>query len=376
MEIEKSSEAGSRWLQGEDQQHKADTARQWYCTGRQKSGQQIPGEIGYSGCRLCGCRQHRAAECSVKGLERIKMEAVEQCRLWGIDGGKQRMLRVLQAAVDMVKGTRNKERERSYEQQARRAQSAKKAAGAAWAKVEALRRGEYPTPRSRVEAAKAQAAAKEAEAQWRAASAQREKARERQRWHREREVTARDWTEQRKAREAQGFALDARATAESAMKAAECARERADKKRAETAKAADAERKRAERATAADTKRKWSKVAGAAQATLQMRYLASIARVMVEAMLKRKWSKVAGAADAKRKQVEISKKKAQHVAERAKRWRAKAKTAMMMRVWSKVVEAAQAAEHKRIIVSHLSTLVSHSLVSHLSYPYYRRLYYR
>ena len=94
----------------------------------------------------------------MKGLERIKMEAVEQCRLWGIDGGKQRMLRVLQAAVDMVKGTRNEERERSYEQQARRVQLAKKAAGAAWAKVEALRRGEYPAPRSRVEAAKAQAA--------------------------------------------------------------------------------------------------------------------------------------------------------------------------------------------------------------------------
>lgn len=199
---------------------------------------------------MCGCREHRTAECSVKGLDRIKMEAVEQCRLWGIDGpagGKQRMLRVIQTAVDMVKGTRNEERERSYEQQARRAQSAKKAAGAAWAKVEALRRGEYRTPRSRVEAAKAQAAVKEAEAQWRAASAQREKARDRQRCHREREVTARGWKEQRKAKEAQGFALEARATAESAMKAAECARERADKKRAEAAKAADAERKRAVR---------------------------------------------------------------------------------------------------------------------------------
>ena len=51
----------------------------------------------------------------MKGLERIKMEAVEQCRLWGIDGGKQRMLRVIQTAVGMVKGTRNEERRRSYE---------------------------------------------------------------------------------------------------------------------------------------------------------------------------------------------------------------------------------------------------------------------
>ena len=57
----------------------------------------------------------------MKGLERINMEAVEQCKLWGIDGGKHRMPRVIQTAIDMVKSTRNEERERSYEQQARRA---------------------------------------------------------------------------------------------------------------------------------------------------------------------------------------------------------------------------------------------------------------
>ena len=115
-----------------------------------------------------------------------------ECRLRGIHGGKQKMLKVIQDTIVMVKGTRNVERKRSHEQQSRRAQSAKKAAGAAWAKVEALQRGEYPTPRSRVEAAKVQAAVKGAEAQRRAASA-----RERQRWYTQREVMARDWKEQR-----------------------------------------------------------------------------------------------------------------------------------------------------------------------------------
>ena len=65
---------------------------------------------------MCGCREQRAAECSVKGLERIKMDAVEQFRLWGIDGGKQRMRIVIQNAVDIMKGTRSEERKRSYEQ--------------------------------------------------------------------------------------------------------------------------------------------------------------------------------------------------------------------------------------------------------------------
>ena len=351
------------WVQVATGRRPAAEGKQWVCRDRQKSGQQVPGRIGYSGCRLCGCFRHRAAECDSRGLDRIAREVKEQCRVWGGAIARLKIMKTVEDALgvqstaraarqeqekarepaerqaeeaeqseqvakqagvparqqermtttlqwhgdrllesttaraasregreqDEEKKSGVREDRRRKQNEMRRAGAAKKAVQAARAKIQALVRGEYPTPRPKLEVAKAQAEVKAAEAQRRAAKVKRTRALDNIQWYRgayQAATSARGRTEPRRKL---AIAACARSEADRDIEIAERRKEQALQKREEAAKVVDAERKRAERAKrwrekakTADRTRKWSRVVAAVQRELHRRQVDSVARVVKE----------------------------------------------------------------------------------------------
>ena len=182
-----------------------------------------------------------------------------------------------------------REDRRRKQNERRSAGAAKKAEQAAQAKLQALARGEYPTPRPKLEVAKAQAEVKAAEAQRRAARVKRTRALDNLQWYKgayQAATSARGRTEPRRKL---AIAACARSEADRDIEIAERRKEQALQKRAEAARVVDAERKRAERAKrwrekakTADRTRKWSRVVAAVQRELHRRQVDSVARVMKE----------------------------------------------------------------------------------------------
>ena len=95
------------WVQVATARRPAAEGKQWVCRDRQKSGQQVPGQIGYSGCRLCGCFGHRAAECDSRGLNRIAREVKEQCRVWGGAIARLKVMKTVEDALEAQTATAN-----------------------------------------------------------------------------------------------------------------------------------------------------------------------------------------------------------------------------------------------------------------------------
>ena len=179
-----------------------------------------------------------------------------------------------------------REDRRRKQNERRSAGAAKKAEQAAQAKLQALARGEYPTPWPKLEVAKAPAEVKAAEAQQRAA-----RVRDNLQWYKgayQAATSARGRTEPRRKL---AIAACARFEADRDIEMAERRKDHALQKKAEGARVVDAERKRAERAKrwrekakTADRTKKWSRVAVAVQRELHRRQvdMYSVARVMKE----------------------------------------------------------------------------------------------
>ena len=238
-------------------------------------GKQVPGLVGYRGCRLCGSMDHRAAECAVGEQRELQRLIDSEVGRHGVHWARLRVHTMIESAgakqdagsgaawQQQQAGQRKSSAElqvASRYAQRRRVQASKGAAARAREKAAASRlelpQGACPLPRAKVVRAEARATVKEAEAERRAATWKEDTTRqvkdEAQRKLASQENAGHSQVAKLRQMAAGGIirekdAAQQRRQAEAKLDAAKAAKEEADK-------AIAAERKRAARAEAAAAK--------------------------------------------------------------------------------------------------------------------------